>query len=211
MKSFYFLSLCFLFLISCSKATEDNFKKINIGLAKKEVVKIVGEGNKGKDSYNDGNMMHSLTYINDTLISITYDPIDKQNKDSAICLGLLDDFIFSMADQNGSARLLSVSIGSLNIIYNDTTKFQKPLIDDIDLFKHGACGHIFRIKGLINSENLTMTAKPIEDVTCLRLGDKAVFNAPKNNGLQLKIIDNQPYWVYSLKDLKGDKFKFRFN
>ena len=211
MKTYYFLSISFLFLIGCSKSADDNFKKLNIGLARKEVLKIVGEGEDGKDTYNDGNMIHSLTYINDTLIAITFEPVDKQKKDSTICLGLLDEFIFSMADQNGSARLLSVSIGNSNITYNETTKYVKPLVGDQDLFEHGACTHIFQVTGPINQEKQTITAKKIEDVTCIKLGNKALFKTPANNGLQLTIINNQPFWVFSLKDLKGTKFKFQFN
>ena len=171
LKNILIAGLIIILLIGCNKVTENNLKKIDIGMSRKQVESTVGKGNKGRDFYNDGKFSWLLAYQDGNLSAMTIVPDDKSKNDSTISLGLLSDWQFSLANSQGVSLLNSVSIGGFEIIFNDSTKFIAPIESENELIQFGMLkSHIFRITGpqFVSGNSLKQIAKKVEDVTSLK-------------------------------------------
>lgn len=212
MKKYFFILPFFLLLVGCNKKVNFNFQKINIGMNRGEIEKLIGKGDSLNSIFEDGDMKYYFSYINDTLTGITYEPIDENKKDSTVSIGMLDNFLF-IRDRNNSGVLVGYSIGNISIKYADSVNFSKPICASVEhkisvanqkdilfnihsnIIKHGMSNsHIFRVKGKIDSKRTAILVSKIDDLTCLNHGVKDsidnTINMSKFN-YSLKIINNE--------------------
>jgi len=159
MRKLGIICLFFIVLAGCTKKTNTIFKKVNIGMQRSEVEKLIGKGDNVNIPYKEENMAYIYTYINDTLTAITYEPINKNKKDSTLSIGILDKFIFQTV-RGGTATLIGVSIGNFSINCSESTSFIKPLLNDQDLLTYGvSSSHIFCVTGALDTERKSIIAK----------------------------------------------------
>ena len=223
MKTLIIICLSGIIFIGCNKKSENNFDKINVGMKRHDIERLLVNEKKINDGYfKSKKYNYYFSFLNDTLTSITYEPNDLNMKDSTISIGLLDNFTFQTV--YNESRLVGCTIGSFSIKYTEITIFDKSLLNHLTtgsstpkaegqwdqvstnlLSLAAGPGYLFRIIGPINSERTSIQAKEVEvlnfnDAGTIALSDSTI-NLTKFTPKPV-IIDNNIYLCYQRNRIK---------